>query len=225
MDLASTRRCLDHLTSLKFIDRGLPQLIIVTTSPNATVGFRASLPNKWRRIRVSSLCHPFVRPPIVQIGAVRCHPPLSDNQLIFFLRKALLVDQVKPKTWRVARDTSLCSVPLMPPCEGKTSTRYTPKTRPPLVRSVANSSLDVGTFPRETELANTPPRAYQSELFRLVMESERNSLVYLPTGLGKTLVAAMVLQRLLQLNPERQAFFLVETNALAIQQVSTSEMF
>ena len=45
------------------------------------------------------------------------------------------------------------------------------------------------------------------------------SLVYLPTGLGKTLVAAMVLQKMLRINPDRQAYFLVETNALALQQV------
>lgn len=53
----------------------------------------------------------------------------------------------------------------------------------------------------------------------MVMKNERNALVYLPTGLGKTLVAAMVLKKMLHCNPERQAVFLVETNALAIQQV------
>lgn len=68
-------------------------------------------------------------------------------------------------------------------------------------------------------LTETHPRSYQSELFTLVMASERNALVYLPTGLGKTLVSIMAVQRMLELNPERQAYFLVETNALVIQQV------
>lgn len=69
-------------------------------------------------------------------------------------------------------------------------------------------------------MTRTPPRAYQEELFSAVMECEQNSLVYLPTGLGKTLVASMVLRRLLDLNPDRQTFFLVETTALAMQQVN-----
>lgn len=73
-----------------------------------------------------------------------------------------------------------------------------------------------------TTLPSSKPRDYQVELFRSVMECERNSLVYLPNGLGKTLVAGMVLKRLLELNPGRQAFFLVETTTLAVQQVKSA---
>lgn len=82
--------------------------------------------------------------------------------------------------------------------------------------------MDVERAEDENEvdsLTRTNPRDYQIELFKLVMETERNALVYLPTGLGKTLVATMVVKKMLSLNPERQAVFLVETNALAIQQV------
>lgn len=80
------------------------------------------------------------------------------------------------------------------------------------------STVDPATSPGEG-LTKSAPRSYQVELFRAVTESASNSLVYLPTGLGKTLVATMVLSRLLECNPDRQAFFLVETNALAMQQV------
>lgn len=68
-------------------------------------------------------------------------------------------------------------------------------------------------------LTRSKPRIYEVELFRSVMECKRNSLVYLPTLVGKTLVAGMVLKRLLELNPGRQALFLVGTSSLAAQQV------
>lgn len=135
------------------------------------------------------------------------------------------MEQARPRTWRDAKDTSLKSVPLMPALDAEKLCRFTPKERPPLIKSIADGTYH-GDEPSPSHdgvgLTNTPPRAYQSELFRSVLGCERNSLVYLPTGLGKTLVAAMVLQRLLELNPGRQAFFLVEANALAMQQVRTS---
>ncbi|CAN0017126.1 unnamed protein product, partial [Discosporangium mesarthrocarpum] len=68
-------------------------------------------------------------------------------------------------------------------------------------------------------LTKSTPRGYQTEIFERVMEKQENFLVYLPTGLGKTLVAAMVIQEVLRQNRGRQAFFVVETNALAMQQV------
>ncbi|CAM9305781.1 unnamed protein product [Pylaiella littoralis] len=89
--------------------------------------------------------------------------------------------------------------------------QFEPLERPPLVRGEDTETDGLG-------LTSNEPRNYQVELFRAVMECQRNSLVYLPTGLGKTLVASMVLKRLLDLNPGRQAFFLVETTALAVQQ-------
>lgn len=60
-------------------------------------------------------------------------------------------------------------------------------------------------------------------LYRAVVECERNSLVYLPRGrgLGRTLLAGMVMRRLLDLNPQRQAFFLVEMEAQVSKPVRT----
>lgn len=122
--------------------------------------------------------------------------------------------------------------------EEKIDWRFKPLKWPPLVRSAKRGSdTGGGTGKPETTqsgrgsgdsadvprlgLANqSKPNEYQAELFRLIVECERNSLVYLPTGsAGKTVVASMVLRRLLELNPGRQAFFLVETTALAVQQV------
>lgn len=147
---------------------------------------------------------------------MKCYPPLSDNRLIFFQHKALLVDEINVKNWKAVKDTYLSKVKLMPPSKEDIEREFKPRKRPPLVRFVGNqkeaSAPEVG-------LTKSYPRPYQIELFRIVTECERNSLVYLPTGLGKTLVAAMVLRHLLELNPERQAYFVVETSALAMQQV------
>ena len=61
-------------------------------------------------------------------------------------------------------------------------------------------------------------------LYHAVVECERNSLVYLPRsrGLGRTLVVGMVMRRLLNLNPQRQAFFLVEMDAQVSVRVRTT---
>lgn len=61
-------------------------------------------------------------------------------------------------------------------------------------------------------------------LYHAVVECERNSLVYLPRsrGLGRTLVVGMVMRRLLDLNPQRQAFFLVEMDAQVSVRVRTT---
>lgn len=157
----------------------------------------------------------------MQIGGVKCYPPLSDNELIFFQHKALLVDNVSPKNWKAVRNSSLKKVQVLPATPGEKKRQFKPRTWLPLVRHAAAS--DKANAKRRAGvgmgLTKTTPRPYQVELFRSVIESERNSLVYLPTGLGKTLVAAMVIKRLLELNKDKQAFFLVETNALAMQQV------
>lgn len=146
---------------------------------------------------------------------MKCYPPLSDNALIFFSHKALLVNHVKHKNWKEAQQLSLRNVMPMPSTNVENARQFKAKARLPPVRAI-----DVaGEEQARNLLKNKAPRPYQMELFRTVLVCKRNSLVYLPTGLGKTLVAGMVLQKLLQLNPERQAYFLVETNALALQQV------
>lgn len=219
------------------------------------------------------------RPPHNKVGGVKCYPPLSDNRLIFFTHKALLVDLQRHKNWHSARDSSLREVSHLPAAAGEADRRFTPRRWPPLIRShrtpsplppsaaAAAAMMMTTTSPDFASAAASPmvdhaagglrrrrsgggfggeggrghgsgsvvaegggqqpqqltrrstPRGYQEELFWAVMGSERNSMVYLPTGLGKTLVACMVLRRLLYLNPGRQAYFLVETTALAMQQV------
>lgn len=207
---------------------------------------------------------------------MKCYPPLSDNRLIFFTHKALLVDLQRHKSWKSARDSSLREVRHMPAGREEEDRRFTPRSRwPPLIRShvaaapsrlappsgaavaAATTSAFAASDPmsdrggrrrrergggggsgggggdgighgnvaidgrqqQQQQLTRSTPRGYQEELYAAVMGSERNSMVYLPTGLGKTLVACMVLRRMLDLNPGRQAYFLVETTALAMQQV------
>ena len=65
-------------------------------------------------------------------------------------------------------------------------------------------------------LTRQRPRDYQRELFLSVMRG--NTLVYLPTGSGKTLVAAMVLSCMKKLNPDKLMVFLVDRIPLVYQQ-------
>ncbi|XP_071957147.1 ATP-dependent RNA helicase DHX58-like isoform X1 [Antedon mediterranea] len=67
------------------------------------------------------------------------------------------------------------------------------------------------------KLTSTTPRTYQRELFGQAME-RRNAVIFLPTGTGKTLVAAMIIQAMLDMNPGRIAVFLVDKILLCIQQ-------
>ena len=60
------------------------------------------------------------------------------------------------------------------------------------------------------------PRDYQRELFLSAMRG--NTLVYLPTGSGKTLIAAMVMSCMKKLNPSKVMVFLVDRVPLAYQQ-------
>ena len=60
------------------------------------------------------------------------------------------------------------------------------------------------------------PRNYQRELFLAAMQG--NTLIYLPTGSGKTLVAAMVLSCMKLLNPQKFMVFIVDRIPLAYQQ-------
>ena len=66
------------------------------------------------------------------------------------------------------------------------------------------------------KLVQDTPRAYQNELFRKAMGG--NAIVYLPTGSGKTLVASMVINAMLKLNPGKMAAFLVHRIPLVYQQ-------
>ena len=65
-------------------------------------------------------------------------------------------------------------------------------------------------------LTEDSPREYQKELFLQALQ--RNTLVYLPTGSGKTLIAAMVLNCMKKVNPDKLMVFLVDRIPLVYQQ-------
>ena len=65
-------------------------------------------------------------------------------------------------------------------------------------------------------LTRQVPRSYQRELFLAAMRG--NTLICLPTGSGKTLVAAMVFSCMKKLNPNKLMVFIVDRIPLAYQQ-------
>ena len=78
----------------------------------------------------------------------------------------------------------------------------------PLVAVTQDLNLDSST--------RTEPCMYQLELYNKAMKT--NAVCFLPTGTGKTLVAALVIARMLKLNPSRQVVFLVDRVLLVLQQ-------
>ena len=72
------------------------------------------------------------------------------------------------------------------------------------------------TSPQMRCLTRDQPREYQLELFQCAMQE--NSLVYLPTGSGKTLIAAMVVSCMKKLNPRKLMVFLTDRIPLVYQQ-------
>lgn len=62
----------------------------------------------------------------------------------------------------------------------------------------------------------TSPYGYQIELYTKAMKMD--GVCFLPTGTGKTLVSALVIAHMLQLNPNRQVIFLVDRVLLVLQQ-------
>ena len=77
-------------------------------------------------------------------------------------------------------------------------------------RGLTHTSREIDSLTRQN------PRDYQRELF--LSATRRNTLVYLPTGSGKTLIAAMVLSCMKKLNPDKLMVFLVDRVPLAYQQ-------
>lgn len=88
------------------------------------------------------------------------------------------------------------------------SQKAPPKQHLPLVSSTQELNLDCTT--------RTEPYVYQLELHRKAMIT--NAVFFLPTGTGKTLVAALVIAHMLKLNPSRQVVFLVDRVLLVLQQ-------
>lgn len=70
-----------------------------------------------------------------------------------------------------------------------------------------------------TSLTNTPLRDYQRRAVRVALSN--NAIVVLPTGAGKTLIAAAVVKHAVMSNPNRpKALFLVPTCMLVRQQTA-----
>lgn len=69
---------------------------------------------------------------------------------------------------------------------------------------------------RLRELSLDKPRPYQIESFAAC--SQKNTILYLPTGAGKTLVAVMMISLLHKLNPAKTIFFVVDRVPLVFQQ-------
>eukprot|EP00118_Oscarella_pearsei_P003783 m.15743 g.15743 ORF g.15743 m.15743 type:complete len:789 (+) comp26519_c0_seq2:135-2501(+) len=66
------------------------------------------------------------------------------------------------------------------------------------------------------ELVIREPRSYQTELYEKALES--NAVIFLPTGMGKTLTSTLVVSHMLQENPTRQVIFVVDRKLLVFQQ-------
>ena len=67
-------------------------------------------------------------------------------------------------------------------------------------------------------IQNKQVRVYQMDLFYQIMSVTGNSLVILPTGCGKTIIAFLVMLKMNELNPDSLCVFICETVALAEQQ-------
>ncbi len=78
------------------------------------------------------------------------------------------------------------------------------------ITDLTNTSHEIDCLTRQN------PRNYQRELFLAAMRG--NTVVYLPTGSGKTLIAAMVFSCMKKLNPRKFMVFIVDRVPLAYQQ-------
>lgn len=70
-------------------------------------------------------------------------------------------------------------------------------------------------------LTESQPRSYQVELYRKAMEDD--TLCFLPTGTGKTLVAVMTISAMLHKYPSKNVLFLVDKVLLVLQQAKYIE--
>ena len=88
------------------------------------------------------------------------------------------------------------------------SQKAPPKPHLPLI-----TTSDEEILQSETK---SKPYRYQFELYSKAMRT--NAVFFLPSGSGNALVAALVIERMLMLNPSRQVIFLVDRVLLVLQQ-------
>ncbi|XP_005108875.1 uncharacterized protein LOC101845957 [Aplysia californica] len=84
------------------------------------------------------------------------------------------------------------------------------------LKPVAKTEFSDDACDTACNAVDTTPRPYQIELVEKALKSD--SLVYLPTGTGKTLVAVVVIAAMLEANTDRPVLFLVDKVLLVMQQ-------
>lgn len=89
-----------------------------------------------------------------------------------------------------------------------------------MTESISPSQLFAQTSPRYTNMMKElVPRRYQETIFSTC--AEKNTLVVLPTGLGKTVIALMLCAQRLSLFPKSKVLFLAPTKPLVTQHYET----
>ena len=154
-----------------------------------------------------------------KVGAVNnslCPDPTNDDAFALLKAKMVNIGGVSVSSWSDARNSGRIG-------HLKTVHQTLVKVRNNDMM-MSNLKMDLPDTIRVQREAQVPkllvptPREYQEEVFKRVMETDKNAFVVLPTGMGKTLLASMFLERMLEFNPQRKGLFIVETNALASQQ-------
>jgi hypothetical protein len=98
-----------------------------------------------------------------------------------------------------------------------TSTNGPNKAIKTFSKTLFPSSTDVFSFNIGSHVGDMP-REYQIELY--VCALLENSVIYLPTGAGKTMIAAMICAYMKKINPEKRIFFVTDRIPLVFQQAS-----
>lgn len=80
--------------------------------------------------------------------------------------------------------------------------------------NVDGATIDEWIYP-----TNVPVRKYQKDICEAALF--QNTLVCLPTGLGKTLIASVVMYNFYRWFPEGKVIFMAPTKPLVVQQVLT----